>query len=81
MIREVKRFCEEYGMLSPGISVMVCVSGGTDSMCLLDVLQRLSGEMGFSLCAAHYNHRLRGAETFANPQPSCVGIFPCGRMG
>lgn len=50
-------------MLPPGGSVMACVSGGADSMCLLDVLHTLSGEMGFALCAAHYNHNLRGAES------------------
>lgn len=35
--------------------ILVGVSGGPDSLCLLDVLQRL----GYSLIVAHYNHRLR----------------------
>lgn len=35
--------------------ILAGISGGPDSLCLLDVLQRL----GYSLIVAHYNHRLR----------------------
>ncbi len=59
----VAAFCQKYAMLSPRDTVLACVSGGADSMCLLEVLRRLSAEMGFSLCAAHFNHNLRGAES------------------
>lgn len=50
-------------MLPQGGSVLAGVSGGTDSMCLLDALHKLSGPMGFELHAAHFNHRLRGEES------------------
>ncbi len=50
-------------MLAPGVPVIACVSGGTDSMCLLDVLGILSAEARFPLYAAHFNHRLRGGES------------------
>ncbi len=65
-LKKVTGFCEQYGMLSPGAPVLVCVSGGTDSMCLLHVLHGLSEELGFPLFAAHYNHNLRGAESDAD---------------
>jgi tRNA(Ile)-lysidine synthase len=41
--------------LPAGARIVVGVSGGPDSLCLLDVLVRL----GFSVWAAHYNHQLR----------------------
>ncbi len=63
LLFEIRRFCQEYRMIPEGGSVLVCVSGGTDSMCLLDALQKLSGPMGFTLCAAHFNHKLRGEES------------------
>ncbi len=63
LLFEIRRFCQEYRMIPEGGSVLVCVSGGTDSMCLLDALYKLSGPMGFTLHAAHFNHRLRGAES------------------
>ena len=47
-------------MLHSGDSVIAAVSGGADSVCMLDVLQRLSDEIGFKLCCAHLNHGLRG---------------------
>lgn len=48
----------------PRDSVIVCaVSGGADSVALLHCLAALAPAMGFSLCAAHFNHCLRGAES------------------
>ena len=42
----------------------VCaVSGGLDSMCLLAMLDQWCRETGARLTAAHFNHRLRGAES------------------
>ena len=46
-----------------GAPVIACVSGGVDSMCLLELLRRASREAGFPLYAAHYNHRLRGEDS------------------
>jgi tRNA(Ile)-lysidine synthase len=52
-----------YEMLPGGELVLCAVSGGADSMSLLHLLRALSGEAGFSLHAAHFNHHLRGAES------------------
>lgn len=40
-----------------GARVLCAVSGGLDSMCLLDFMAR---QEGFSVVAAHFNHQLRG---------------------
>ncbi|MDD6174574.1 MAG: tRNA lysidine(34) synthetase TilS [Firmicutes bacterium] len=52
----------EHRMLSPGDTVIVAVSGGADSMCLLSLLSGLQNEMKIRVIAAHMNHLLRGAE-------------------
>jgi tRNA(Ile)-lysidine synthase len=49
-------------MLSTGDRVVVAVSGGADSVCLLDVLHQVAPELGLDLVVAHYNHGLRPAE-------------------
>lgn len=49
-------------MIDRGDKVIVAVSGGPDSIFLLDGLNRLSHEMGISLVVAHYDHGLRGDE-------------------
>ena len=45
-----------------GAGILAAVSGGADSMCLLDLLLSLSPETGWKISAAHFNHGLRGAE-------------------
>ena len=47
-------------LLRPGSRVLCAVSGGADSMALL---HRLRQREDFSVCAAHYEHGLRGEES------------------
>lgn len=56
---QVRAYCEQWNMLPRGALVLCAVSGGRDSMAMLHLLWTMSGEGGFSLAAAHFNHRLR----------------------
>lgn len=62
MICKVKNTIEKHGLFTDVRSIAVGVSGGADSMCLLDVLSRLKDEYGIILKAVHINHNLRGEE-------------------
>lgn len=53
----------DYSMINPGDTVAVGVSGGADSMCLIDLLYTHARLLGITVCAAHVNHCLRGAES------------------
>lgn len=53
-------------MLAAGDRVIVAVSGGPDSLCLLHVLRRLADDLSLSLHVAHLNHGLRGADSDAD---------------
>ncbi len=57
-------------LVSPGDRVVVGVSGGADSVCLLHVLSRWQGELDISLHVAHLDHKLRGSESEADAR--CV---------
>ena len=59
MLRRVKKYISDHELLSPGARVLVCVSGGADSVALLDVLLRA----GYACHVAHCNFHLRGAES------------------
>ena len=58
----VERYIKEKEMISKGDRVLCALSGGGDSVALLHILLELSQKLGFSVCAAHFNHRIRGAE-------------------
>ena len=63
MVDKILKFADESDMLPDAGLVLACVSGGADSMCLLEILLEISQSRGFSVAAAHYNHRLRGDES------------------
>ena len=62
-MKAVIRFADQFQMFPKGGVVLAAVSGGADSMCLLHLLCSLAPECGFSVACAHYNHRLRGADS------------------
>ena len=61
-LEKVKQHIREFSLLNSGDSVLVAVSGGADSVCLLDVLCALKEELSLSISVAHLNHGLRGKE-------------------
>lgn len=58
--RRVLRFVRERGLTERGQRVLVALSGGADSTALLLVLARLADRLGTEVCAAYFDHRLRG---------------------
>ena len=58
MLDKVKRYIQQNNMIDAGESVVVGVSGGADSMCLLSVLMELS----IPVNVVHINHMLRGKD-------------------
>jgi tRNA(Ile)-lysidine synthase len=64
----VRNTIEQQGLLATGEAVVVGVSGGPDSLCLLHLLMRLRQEYSLLLHVAHLNHCLRGAEADADAQ-------------
>lgn len=59
----VKKTLRKYRMLSRGDHVLVAVSGGPDSVCLLSLLSTLSTELRLTLHVAHLDHMFRGSES------------------
>lgn len=60
VLRKVRNAIEKHRMFGPGDGVLIGLSGGPDSVALLDVLATLAPELGLRLQAAHLNHMLRG---------------------
>lgn len=67
-ILNVKNTIEEYSLIEKGDTVIAALSGGADSVAMTAALSALSGEMGFSVVAAHLNHMIRGQEAFRDEE-------------
>jgi len=62
----VLNFIQEHHLVSSQHCLLVAVSGGPDSVCLLHILVKLQEELDIRLHVAHLNHQLRGAESEAD---------------
>ncbi len=62
MIDKVISTIRKYDMVKSGNIVYAAVSGGSDSMAMLHILNRIRKDFGFELRAVHVNHGIRGDE-------------------
>ena len=60
VLERVTATAREHEMFLPGQAVLVAVSGGPDSVCLLESLVRLRRLFKIRLEVFHFDHRLRG---------------------
>ena len=52
----------KYELIKKGDKIVVGLSGGPDSVCLLHILSRMKDEWDLEIYAAHLNHQIRGIE-------------------
>jgi tRNA(Ile)-lysidine synthase len=72
LAKRVWDFSTSQDLLHDGDRVVIGVSGGPDSLCLLDVLHALARMHRLELCVAHLNHGLR-------PEASAEAEFVSGQ--
>lgn len=58
-MKKVFDFIKDNNLLEQGDNIILGVSGGADSVCLLFVLSKLSKEYGLNITAVHVNHMIR----------------------
>src|SRR5690349_14044099 len=75
MVEEVREAVRATGLLASGRPLVVMLSGGRDSTCLLDVALALRG--AGDVCALHINYGLR--EQADAEQAHCEAL--CARLG
>lgn len=74
------RTIRKHDLFPRGARVLVALSGGPDSVALLQILQALEGQGELAIAgAAHFNHQLRGAAAEADER-FCVELCATLRM-
>jgi len=63
MKEKVLKTIEQFRLIESGDKIVIGVSGGPDSMCLLNILKDImsdeTNKLSFSICVAHVNHGIR----------------------
>ena len=59
----VLNFIQAENLTSPGDRILLSVSGGQDSVCMLDIIYNLRKKLNIDIAIGHINHQLRGEES------------------
>lgn len=59
MLNKILNTIKKYNLIEDGDKIVIGVSGGPDSMCLLDSLYCLKKDLQIKIVVAHVNHKIR----------------------
>jgi len=59
MKQKILETIKKYNLIEAGDKIVIGVSGGPDSICLLHILNELKNELNFEIVVAHINHMIR----------------------
>ena len=66
MLQKWLQFVREHQLFSPRDKILLGVSGGIDSIVMLDLFLRISHQQNLKLAVVHVNHQLRGRSADAD---------------
>ena len=75
---KIIRFIEEYELIQRGDRILIALSGGPDSVFLLNFLLKYRRKYGIEIGAMHVNHMIRGKEA-DNDEKFCKKL--CSQLG
>lgn len=78
MLKKIMSYIKDNKLINSGERILVALSGGPDSICLLNILFELKKELNIEIGAAHINHLLRGEDAFKDEE---YVIKICEEMG
>lgn len=61
-------YIKDNNLINPKDRILVALSGGPDSVCLLNILYNLKEELDIEIGAAHLNHMLRDEDAFQDEE-------------
>ncbi|WP_027309055.1 tRNA lysidine(34) synthetase TilS [Caloramator sp. ALD01] len=70
MKEKVLSYIKENRLIEPNDKIVVGLSGGPDSVCLLHILCSLKEELNITVYSAHVNHMIRGEEALRDEEYS-----------
>jgi tRNA(Ile)-lysidine synthase len=68
LLTEFEEFCRTNRLFLPNQQLLVAVSGGVDSMVLLQLFLEMRSKWNLDLAVIHVNHQLRGDESTADEE-------------
>ena len=68
MLKKIMSYIKNNKLINSGDRILVALSGGPDSICLLNILFELKKELNIEIGAAHINHLLRGEDAFKDEE-------------
>ncbi|QUI20821.1 tRNA lysidine(34) synthetase TilS [Vallitalea pronyensis] len=80
MVEKVLSTIKKWDMVHEGDTVIIGVSGGMDSMCLLHIFDQLKDQLGISICVVHVHHGIRAdaGEDVTLVEKTCEHLaIPC----
>jgi tRNA(Ile)-lysidine synthase len=66
LVKTIQNIAFQHELWKRGNKIVIGVSGGPDSVCLLDVLAKIAPKTGLQLIIAHVNYGLRGKNSAAD---------------